>query len=74
MILIWALYVELREPVVTMSRERRKQQPCKADSIDASHRGGQARSSDEVAVMVTERRGLATMLRLNGQLEIGGTV
>jgi hypothetical protein len=59
---------------VTMSRERRKQKPCKADSIDASHRDGQARSSVEVTVMVMERRGLATMLRLNGQLEIGGAV
>ena len=73
-ILIWALYVELREPVVTMSRERRKQQPCKADSIDASHRGGQVRSSAEVAVMVMERMDLATMLKFNGQLEKGGTI
>lgn len=59
---------------MTMSRERHKQKTCKADSIDASHRGGQARSSEEVTVMVMERRGLTTMLRLNGQLEIGGTV
>jgi hypothetical protein len=41
-------------------RERHKQRPCEADSIDALHRGGQARSSDEVAVMAVERRGLAT--------------
>jgi len=32
------------------------------------HRDGQACSSDEVAVMVMERRGLATMLISNGQL------
>jgi len=31
-----------------------------ADSIDALHRDGQARSSDEAAVMVAERRGLVT--------------
>ncbi len=59
---------------MTMSRERHKQKTCKAETIDASHRDGQARSSGEVTVMVMERRGLATQLRSNGQLELGGTV
>lgn len=45
---------------MTMLRERFKQQPCKADIIDASHRDGQARSSVESSVMELERRGLAT--------------
>ncbi len=39
-----------------MSREKHKQKPCEADSIDALHRDGQARSSDEAAVMAVERR------------------
>lgn len=43
-----------------MSRERRKQKPCEADSIDALHRDGQARSSDEAAVTAVERRSLVT--------------
>jgi RNA-directed DNA polymerase len=43
-----------------MLREKHKQKPCEADSIDALHRGGQARSSDEAAVMAAERRGLVT--------------
>lgn len=59
---------------MTMLRERYKQDTCKADSIDALHRGGQACSSDEVTVMMMKRRGLATTLMWNGQLEIGGTV
>ena len=67
-------YAELREPVVTMLRERHKQKPCKANTINASHRGGQVRSSAEVAVMVMERRDLATMLKFNGQLGKGGTI
>jgi RNA-directed DNA polymerase len=50
-----------------MARERHKQKPCKADSIDALHRDGQARSSDEAAVMAVERRGLVTQRRTNGQ-------
>ncbi len=46
----------------------------KADSIDALHRGGQVCSSDEVTVMVMEQRGLATTLKSNSQLVIGGAV
>ena len=53
---------------MTMIRERHKQIYCKANNTDALHRGGQACSSDEVTVMVMERRGLATMLISNGQL------
>jgi hypothetical protein len=52
--------VELREPVAAMLRERHKQRPCEADRIDALHRDGQARSSDEAAVTAVERRGLVT--------------
>lgn len=55
-----------------MIRERHKQKSCEADSINALHRGGQACSSNEVAVMVMERRGLATVLNLGGQLGTGG--
>ncbi|HIF32878.1 MAG TPA: hypothetical protein EYQ75_14620 [Planctomycetaceae bacterium] len=61
-------HVELREPVVAMIREKHKQKPCKADSIDALHRDGQARSSVEAAVMAVERRGLVIPLQLFGQL------
>jgi hypothetical protein len=51
-----------------MTRERYKHRPCKANSIEASPRGGQARSSDETTVMVVERRGLVTELQLFDQL------
>ena len=51
-------------------RERHKQKPCEADSIDALHRGGQARSSDEAAVMAVERRGLATRRGFARQLNV----
>ena len=37
-----------------MLRERYKQRTCEADSIEALPRGGQARSSDEAAVMAAE--------------------
>jgi len=43
-----------------MLREKHKQRPCEADRIDALHRDGQARSSDEAAVTAVERRGLVT--------------
>ena len=48
-----------------MARERRKQRTCEADSIDALHRGGQARSSGEVAVMAMERRRLGHLVTDN---------
>jgi len=54
--------MELREPVVAMKREMHKQRSCKADSIDALHRGGQIRSSEEAAVMAVERRNLVIQL------------
>ncbi len=40
-----------------MLRERHKQRTCEADSIEALPRGGQARSSDEAAVMAAESEG-----------------
>lgn len=43
-----------------MTREKHKQRPCEADSIEALHRDGQARSSEEAAVIAVERRGLVT--------------
>ena len=49
-----------------MLRERHKQRTCEADSIEALPRGGQARSSDEAAVMAAERRGLVTRLQTSG--------
>ena len=60
--------MELREPVATMLRERHKQRTCEADSIEALHRGGQARISVEVVVMAMERRGLVTWLQTIDQL------
>lgn len=43
-----------------MRREKHKQRTCEADSIEALPRDGQARSSDDAAVMAAERRGLVT--------------
>jgi RNA-directed DNA polymerase len=40
-----------------MLREKLKWKPHKSESIDAKHRGGVIRSSDEVSVMGMERRG-----------------
>jgi len=51
-------------------RERHKQLPCEADSIEVPYRGGQVRSSVEAAVMAVERRDLATQFKNNGQLYI----
>ena len=45
------------EPVASMRREKPKWKPHKGQSTDARHRGGLARSSDEVPVMGMERRG-----------------
>jgi len=41
-------------------RERHKQRTSEADNIDARHRGGQVRISEEASVMEVERRDLAT--------------
>jgi len=51
-----------------MLRERHKQRNCEADSIDALHRGGRARSSVEAAVIAAERRGLVIQLPTSDQL------
>jgi hypothetical protein len=45
------------EPVASMLREEPKWKPHEGQSTDAGHRGGWARSSDEVPVMGMERRG-----------------
>ena len=49
--------MELREPVVLMQREPFKWRTHKNLSTDARHWDGVARISDEVTVMVMERRG-----------------
>ncbi len=51
-------YAELRESVVAMPREKHKQRTCEAKSIEALHRDGQIRSSEEAAVTALERRDL----------------
>lgn len=51
-----------------MTREKSKWQH-KDESTDARHRGGQVRSSDEVIVMMMERRSLAVLLERLGNLE-----
>ncbi len=60
--------MELREPVATMLRERHKQGNGEADSIDALHGDGRARSSFEAAVMAAERRGSVIQLPTKDQL------
>jgi len=50
-------HIELREPVIAMLREKQKQRSCNCESIEARHRDGAARSSDETSVMEVERRG-----------------
>src|ERR1039457_549086 len=56
-----------------MQRENAQAQKRKAESTDASVRGGPLRSSDEAAVMAVERRGWAVQFRL-GQPAMGGTL
>jgi len=41
-----------------MIREKHKQRSCEAESIEALHRDGQVRNSDEAAVMAVEQRDL----------------
>jgi len=48
--------MELREPVVSMIREKSKEPIFEDESTDAKNRGGSARSSEEVSVMEMERR------------------
>ncbi len=51
------------EPVASMSREKSKWKPHEDQSTDAGHRGGLARSSEEVPVMGMERRGQIIQFR-----------
>jgi hypothetical protein len=55
-----------------MQRENAQAQKRKAESTDASVRGGPLRGSDEAAVMAVERRGWAVQFSL-GQPAMGGT-
>jgi hypothetical protein len=56
-----------------MQRENAQAQKRKAESTDASVRGGPLRGSDEAAVMAVERRGWAVQFSL-GQPAMGGTL
>lgn len=49
--------MELREPVVSMIREKSKGLNSKDESTNAKNRGGSVCSSKEVSVMEMERRG-----------------
>jgi len=51
------------EPVASMLRETLKWKTHEGPSTDAGHRGGWARSSEEVPVMGMERRGPITQCR-----------
>src|SRR3954465_12804478 len=59
------------EPVASMLREKLKWKPHEGLSTDAGHRGGLARSSDEVPVMGMERRGQITQFRRGVNQAIG---
>jgi hypothetical protein len=48
------------EPVVSMQREKLKWRHHKSESTEVRHRGGPVRSSEEVTVMVMERRSRIT--------------
>ena len=50
-----------------MLREKLYWQSQVGESINAEHRGGTSRSSNEVAVMAMERRGRVVQLKRNGQ-------
>lgn len=54
--------MELREPVVSMIREKSKELNSKEESTDAKNRGGLACSSEEVFVMEMERRDLVLII------------
>ena len=55
------------EPVASMRREEPKWRSHEGQSTDARHRGGWARSSEEVPVMGMERRGPITQFSSSGQ-------
>ncbi|CAH2559890.1 Group II intron-encoded hypothetical protein [Cardinium endosymbiont of Oedothorax gibbosus] len=46
--------MELREPVISMIREKSKELISEDQSMDAKNRGGATCSSDEVSVMEME--------------------
>jgi hypothetical protein len=50
-----------------MVRENFKRRHCKKESIDARHRGGNFRSSEEVLVMRMERREVVIRFFNHGQ-------
>ena len=54
-----------------MPREKSKWRPHKDESTDAEHRGGVTRSSEEGAVMATERRGGIVRSGSKGQPGVG---
>jgi hypothetical protein len=53
-----------------MIRVKLKWRPHKIESTDARHRGGAARSSDEVSVMGMERRGCIDRLLMLPALRV----
>ena len=50
------------ELVVLMVTEKLKQRTCKSESTDATHKGGEIRSSDEASVMEVEWRDFVIQL------------
>lgn len=59
MILIWALMLNYGNLYIN-AKGKAQAGNCKADSTDGMYRGGQVCSSDEVMVIIMERRDLAT--------------
>jgi RNA-directed DNA polymerase len=57
-----------------MRREKFKWRSHEDESTDADHRGGAARSSDEVSVIEAERRGCIDRLYEVGNQELGGAI
>ena len=66
--LIWALMLNCGNLSQRWQEKGTSREPARLTVSDALHRDGQARSSGEVAVMATERRGLVTGLPTTGQL------
>ena len=54
-------YVNLSQQCL---REKHKQRTCEAKSTEVLHRGGQARMSDEAAVIAVEQRSLADQIHV----------
>jgi RNA-directed DNA polymerase len=57
-----------------MRREKFKWRSHEDESTDADHRGGAARSSDEVSVIEAEQRGCIDRLYEVGNQELGGAI